>query len=208
VSDGPHHEHAAGEAPSERPPSRRSAGPAPDAEPLVRRVLDLVSGARPMPLSASVMINRDEVVELLEESLDRMPDELRAARWLLKEREEFLAKVRREGEDILEQARARAERMVQRTEVVKAAEQRARRIVDAAEAESRRLKNECEDYCDQKLGSFEIVLERTLKMVHAGRQKLQGNLNTGEVPAVAAGEIAGAEDTDGSNQAFFDQDNA
>ena len=92
-----------------------------------------------MPLSASVMINRDEVLELLDEAIERLPDELRAARWLLKEREEFLAKVRREGDEILDQARARAERMVQRTEVVKATEARARKIVEAAEAEARRL---------------------------------------------------------------------
>jgi len=171
--------------PNEAPrPSRRSAAGQPDAEQLFRRVLDLVSTARPMPLSSSVMINRDEVVELLEEALDRMPDELRAARWLLKEREEFLAKVRREGDDILDQARARAERMVQRTEVVKAAEARARQVVDKADDQARRMRLECEDFCDQKLASFEIVLERTMKMVAAGRTKLQGNPLTGEVPAV------------------------
>ncbi len=178
----------ASETPAAPPgPRQRAGGAQPDAEQLFRRVLDLVSGARPMPLSASVMINRDEVVELLEEALDRMPDELRAARWLLKEREEFLAKVRREGEDILDQARARAERMVQRTEVVKAAEARARQVVEKAEDHARRMRLECEDFCDQKLASFEIVLERTQKVVAAGRAKLQGpNTNTGEVPAVPA----------------------
>jgi hypothetical protein len=56
--------------------------------------------------------------------------------------------------------------------------------VDAATDEAARLKNEVEDFCDQKLASFEIVLERTMKMVGAGRQKLQGSLNTGEVPEV------------------------
>ena len=76
------------------------------------------------------MINRDEVLDLVEDAIARLPEELRAARWLLKEREEFLAQVRREGDEILEAARARAERMVQRTEVVKAAEQRARQIID------------------------------------------------------------------------------
>jgi hypothetical protein len=63
--------------------------------------------------------------------------------------------------------------MVQRTEVVKAAEHRARRIVEGAESEARRMRRECEDFCDQKLASFEIVLERTLKLVGAGREKLQ-----------------------------------
>jgi vacuolar-type H+-ATPase subunit H len=131
-----------------------------------------------------------------------MPDELRAARWLLKEREEFLSRTRRDADDILDAARARAERMVQRTEVVKAAELRARQTVDAAEEEARRLRLECEDYCDQKLASFEIVLERTMKTVAAGRTKLQGNPLAGasDAPAEPAG------DDDASGQAFFDQD--
>jgi hypothetical protein len=164
----------------------RAAYPTTDAEVLLRRVLDVITTARPMPLSSSVMINRDEVAEMLEEAMGRLPEELRAARWLLKEREDFLAKVRREGDDILDQARARAERMVQRTEVVKATDARARQVVERAEDQARRMRLECEDYCDQKLASFEIVLERTLKMVAAGRAKLQGNPLSGESPAVGS----------------------
>jgi F0F1-type ATP synthase membrane subunit b/b' len=176
-----------------------------DVEQLLRRLHDVLGSARPMPLSTSVMVNREEVLELLEEAIDRLPDELRAARWLLKEREEYLAKVRREGEEILDQARARAERMVQRTDIVKAAEGRARKIVDSAEVESRRLRNECEDYCDQRLASFEIILERTMKMVAAGRAKLQGSLNTGEVQAVPA-EVMPAEPEPPGAPPMFDQD--
>jgi F0F1-type ATP synthase membrane subunit b/b' len=179
-----------------------------DVEHMLRRLHDMLASARPMPLSTSVMVNRDEVLEQLEEAIDRLPDELRAARWLLKEREEYLAKVRREGEEILEQARARAERMVQRAEVVKTAEARARRLVDTAEAEARRLRNECEDYCDQRLASFEIVLERTLKMVSAGRAKLQGSLNTGEVPAVAGEVVEARVDDEPQRPPVFDQDEA
>jgi hypothetical protein len=182
---------------------RRPAPPghhAPETEALLRHIADVVAGARPIPMSASAMINKDEILELLDEAIARLPDELRAARWLLKEREEFLAKTRREGDELLDQARARAERMVQRTEVVKAADLRARRIIEQADAEAARLRLECEDYCDQKLASFEIVLERTLKTVSAGRTKLQGNPLTGETPAVP---VEG-EDADG--QPFFDQD--
>ncbi|CAN5511954.1 hypothetical protein BH10ACT1_BH10ACT1_28300 [soil metagenome] len=158
-----------------------------DAEELLKRVADLISGARPMPLSASAMINKEEVLELLEEAISRLPDELREARWLRKEREEYLTKMRADGDEILDAARAHAERMVQRTEVVKAAEHRARRIIDGAEAEARRLRLECEDFCDQKLAGFEIVLERTLKLVGSGREKLQatnlGRSNPDELEA-------------------------
>jgi len=168
-----------------------------DAEELLRRVADLISAARPMPLSASAMINKEEVLELLEEAINRLPDELREARWLRKEREEYLAKMRADGDEITVAARTRAEQMVQRTEVVKAAEHRARRIVESAEAEARRLRLECEDFCDQKLASFEIVLERTLKLVASGREKLQ---------ATNLARPDAEPEPDPADEAFFDQD--
>lgn len=162
-------------APRATAPSSGPAYEAPQVEALLRRVADLIEAARPMPLSASSMINKEEVLELLNEALAALPDELRAARWLLKEREEFLARVRREGDEILDMARARAERMVQRTEVVKAADARARQIVENADDDARRMRLEVEDYCDQKLGSFEIILDRTKQVVEQGRVRLQGN---------------------------------
>jgi cell division septum initiation protein DivIVA len=156
------------------PPPVGSQYHPPETEEVLLQIREIIDAARPVPLSASSMISREEVLELVDEAIVRLPEELRAARWLLKEREEYLARVKHEGDELLEQARARAERMVQRTEVVKAAEQRAYQIVDNAEAEARRLRHEVEDFCDQKLASFEIVLERTMKLVASGRAKLQG----------------------------------
>ena len=177
--------------------ARRDPRQPAEVEVMLQRVHDLVATARSMPMSASVMISRDEVLDLVEDIMSRLPEELRAARWLLKEREEFLARTHREGEEILDAARAKAERMVQRTEVVKSAEHRARHIVDVAEADARRMQHECEDFCDQKLASFEIVLDRTMKMVAAGREKLAG-------PSLAPVE---PEPTpQGNGPAFFDQD--
>jgi hypothetical protein len=170
-----------------------------DAEELLRRVADLIAAARPMPLSSSVMINKDEVLELLDDAIAKLPDELREARWLRKERDEYLSKMRADGDDIIEAARTRVEQMVQRTEVVKAAEHRARRIVDAAEAEARRLRLECEDFCDQKLASFEIVLERTLKLVGSGREKLQAT-------NLARPESSPEPEPPAADEGFFDQD--
>lgn len=163
-----------------------------DVEAILHQLLDVVGNARPMPLSASVMVNRDEVLEIIEAGLQRLPEELRAARWLLREREEFLAKVQREGDDILDAARARAERMVQRTEVVRAAQHTARRLVEEAEAESRRLRHEAEDYCDHKLAQFEIVLDRTIKTVQAGRQRLHTPVGEEPQPAPRYAEAAPA----------------
>jgi cell division septum initiation protein DivIVA len=176
----------------------------PEVEQLLERVTDLIDQARPMPLSTSVVINKDEILDLLVEVRSRLPEELRAARWLLKERDEFLEKVKREGEDLLDEARGQAERMVQRTEVVKAAEQRGRQIVEKAETRARQMRHEAEDFVDQKLGSFEIALERISAQVAAGREKLQA------APAPAAEDdledVAQFGAHGDERTEFFDQD--
>ena len=175
-----------------------------DSEFLLRRVMEIVGNAKSVPLSSSVMVTKDEVLELLEDALERLPDELRQARWMLKEREEFLAKVQRDGEEILDAARLRAERMVERQEIVREARHTATRVVEDARDEARRLRLEAEDYCDQKLAAFEIVLERTLKTARAGREKLQ------VTPAPAApdrGDVDLGAPIEGEvGDAFFDQD--
>ncbi|MGI9034280.1 MAG: hypothetical protein DLM65_10790 [Candidatus Aeolococcus gillhamiae] len=179
------------------------AAEAGDTELMLRRVLDLVNAAPKMPLSSTVRLEKDEVVELLEEAVERLPDELRQARWLLKEREEYLAKVQREADDILAAARDRAERIVQRTELVRESQRLSRRILDEANEEARRLRHEAEDYCDQKLASFEIQLQRIMKTVHGGREKLQ------IAPLATPGAPAGAGIVDAemdSGEVFFDQD--
>jgi cell division septum initiation protein DivIVA len=177
----------------------------PGTEVLLKRVHEVISNARPMPLSASVMINKDELLELLDEAIARLPEEIRQARWLLKEREEFLAKVQREGDDILDASRARAERMVQRAEVVRAAQHTARRLVEEAEAESRRLRHEAEDYCDHKLAQFEIVLDRTIRTVQAGRARLHQAPLDQEPQAEPSGRSPEPRYDDGSSDLYDEE---
>jgi cell division septum initiation protein DivIVA len=179
-----------------------ASSPGPDTESLVRRVIEIIEGTRTLPLSSSVKLdNKEEVLELLDEACHRLPEETKQARWLLKEREEFLAKMQREGEDILMAARLQAERMVQRTEIVREAQAAARRTVEDGRDEARRLRLEAEDYCDQKLAGMEIVLERIMRTVQAGREKLQAT-----TPPVEAAEVLSAPTAPTSEDGFFDQD--
>jgi vacuolar-type H+-ATPase subunit H len=182
--------------------------PGPDTEAILHRVLEILSGTRALPLSSSVRLdNKDELVELLQEGIERLPDEVKASRWMLKERDEFLARMQREADEIVEVGRRRAEEMVENTEIVREARNTARRVIEAAREDARRLRLETEDYCDQKLASFEIVLERTIKTVAAGRQKL--SLIPSTVFDAEGRLIAGVEpgeETLGGEDAFFDQD--
>jgi cell division septum initiation protein DivIVA len=167
-----------------------------DAEALLQRAIDIIANAPKMPLSSSPRIDGDEIIELLDEAVRRMPEEMRHARWMIKERQDFVAKTRREADELLEAARVQAERMVQRTEVVRAAEARARQINEAAEADARRLRHETEDFLDQRLASFEILLDKLNKTVQAGRSRL----NIG-----AHREVVEMEEED-PTKGFFDQD--
>ena len=184
----------------------------PDAETLLRRVTDLINNGKSVPLSTSVLISsKDEVVELIEAALDRLPEELRQARWMLRERQEYLDKVQREADEILQAARVRAERLVQRTEIVREAQHTAQRLLDESRDQAARLRHEAEDYCDQKLAAFEIVLERTMKTVQAGREKLRvtpappaTDGSAGDRPGTSVEPGAGPTTPAGSG--FFDQD--
>ena len=171
-----------------------------ESEMILRQTIDIIVQAPSVPLSSSPRVNRDEIVELLQDALDRLPEEIRQARWMLKERQEFLDKTKREADEILGAARQQAERMVQRTEVVRAAEARARQVIDAADEETRRLKHETEDFLDQRLGSFEILLGRLQKTVHNGCERL--SIGDKVPPPEAEEPIEQQEDSAG----FFDQD--
>ncbi len=181
-------------------PAGMSDAAAYDLETLLLRIKELVETGRSMPMSASVMVNREELLELLEEAMAILPQELRHARWLLKERDEFLAQARREADDIIEAGRVRAERMVERTEVVREARRVAQTVIDDAEGAGRNLRHEAEDYVDQKLASFEIVLDRTMQAVQKGRERLQVVV---EPEPVEEDEEEFGEELD---PAFFDQD--
>ncbi len=173
-----------------------------DTEAILVELRDMIEQAGTLPLSSSPRVNRDEVLQLLDEAIEAFPEELREARWLLKEREEFLAKAHREAEQIIEAARVRAERMVERTEVVREARRTAEAVVTDANDKARALQHEAEDYVDQKLAAFEVVLERTMQTVQRGRDRLQVHVGA---PRMAEPID---DDLDEAEAQFFDQDDS
>ncbi len=143
-----------------------------DTESFLHEVIGVISSAPNAPLSSAPKINRDEILGLLQEALDCLPPEITEARWMLKERADFLAKTQLEADEILEAARVQAERLVQRTAIVRQSEARARKVIEAANQDSRRLKSETDDFLDRRLGSFEILLDKLVKQVSEGRTRL------------------------------------
>lgn len=157
---------------------------------LIERIEELqvlVEEAKAVPLSSSAVVNREEFLDLLAQLKEEVPDEIRQARWMAKDREELLARARKEAERIIAEAREQRDRLLSRTEIVHAAQREAERITDEAKERATKLQIEAEDYIDQKLAAFEILLDKTQKTVGKGREQLRAGRSTGAVPQELSG---------------------
>lgn len=155
----------------------------------LQQLEDMIKEAKSMPLSSSALLNREEILELVAQMREVLPEEIKQARWVVKDREELLTKARRDSQRIVEEAEQEQLRMATREEVVKRAEAEADRILAEAREEARRMRLEAEDYVDAKLAQFEIALQRsseelaatktalgrTLEQVEGGRDRLRGS---------------------------------
>jgi cell division septum initiation protein DivIVA len=152
---------------------------------LIERIEELqvlVEEAKAVPLSSSAVVNREEVLELLAQLKETVPDEIRQARWMSRDRDELLARARKEAERIIQEAQEQRDRLLSRTEIVHAAHRDAERIIDDAKERGSQVRTEAEDYVDQKLAAFEILLNKTLATVARGREQLRGEQPLEEAP--------------------------
>ncbi|RKS77333.1 hypothetical protein CLV35_1018 [Motilibacter peucedani] len=165
---------------------------------------ELVTEARSMPMSASCILNRSEVLALLDEVRELLPEELHHAEALLEERETVVEEGRREAERLVEEARAEQTRLVSEEEVVEEAHRHAAQVVADAQELSARMRSETDDYVDAKLANFEVVLGKTLAAVSRGREKLRDRAELGDLDDDAAAEAYPA-GGDGYGAAGYDE---
>jgi len=143
----------------------------------------VIEDAKAMPLSASCIVNRQQVLDLIEEVRQLLPESVYRADELLADRESVVLDGRREADRILERARAEADRMVAQHEVYLAAVAEAEALRSAVDDETTRMRTETDDYIDAKLATFEITLQKTLQTVDRGRERLRSQMYQELAPA-------------------------
>jgi hypothetical protein len=154
-----------------RPGARGALGKRVEEVPLMdiaqrlQQLEEMAMTAKSMPLSSSVLINREELLEMIQEMREALPEEIKQARWVVKDREQLLAKARRDAEGLIQQALAQQAKLVSGEEVVKEANREAERIVNESREEARQIRHEAEDYTDQKMAAFEAAITRTMEQV-------------------------------------------
>jgi cell division septum initiation protein DivIVA len=148
---------------------------------LIDKLDDLVHNAKPIPLSDNVRVDKEEIYDILDQMRATIPEEIKQARWIVKERQEMLAEAKREAERIVKESRERAEQLVADEEITKQAERAAEDIIDDARAREREIRLGAEDYADEILNTLEVNLSKFIAAVQRGRDRLAGKDEPAEV---------------------------
>jgi cell division septum initiation protein DivIVA len=140
----------------------------------IEAAIAAVEEARSVPLSASCVIHRGEMLELLENIKSSFPNDLAKAINILRQQSEILEDANLQADSIIGQARDEVSRLVEQTAIVSAAKKESQRILADATAEGKRDKEEIEAYIDSRLANLEVILNKTLDVISRGREKLAG----------------------------------
>ncbi|PKQ17374.1 MAG: ATPase [Actinobacteria bacterium HGW-Actinobacteria-7] len=144
---------------------------------LIDRIEEVVDSSRNVPFTSNKMVDPDAVYEIVDEIRAQFPDELKQARWIVKERQEMLEEAEKEANRVLEEARERAHAIASEQEVVRLAEQQAADLIDSARQAEREIRLGAEDYADEMLANLEVNLGKLLTAVQRGRDRLQGKVS-------------------------------
>jgi F0F1-type ATP synthase membrane subunit b/b' len=144
-----------------------------DVVELIDKLDELVRNAKHVPLSREVRVDKEALSELLDEMRATIPEEIKEARWIVKERGEMLAAAEREAERILGEARERQTQLVSEHHLTGEGELAAEEIIEDARAEEREIRLGAEDYADEILRTFELNLSKFIAAIQRGRERLR-----------------------------------
>lgn len=146
-------------------------------------LFELVEDAKSVPLSTDkCMIERDTVLDLIDEIRGQFPMELAEAKKLLSARNDYLASAKREGELIIQQAEEKAKQLLAEDELLAKAKQRGNEMLRQAEERSRELKRAANAYCEDALRRTEEAVAEAYDEIKKSRSRFR---------ATAAGVVGG-----------------
>ena len=136
--------------------------------------ISMVEEARGVPLSASCVLHRSEILEILDGARAALPNDLEAARKIMASRDALIEEGRLSSEALIASAREEVSRMIEQTAIVSAAREEAQHILDDAHLEADSEREEVEKYIDSRLATLEVILNKTSDAVARGRDRLAG----------------------------------
>lgn len=138
----------------------------------LEQLRELIAAARSMPMSASCVVNRAEVLRVIDDIASSLPSELDEARAVIEDQKSKVADGRAEADRIIAEAHQHALQQAGHSAQVKVAEEQAAKIIADARAEADALKREVEVFIDSRMAGFESVLAKTSSQVRTARKRL------------------------------------
>jgi vacuolar-type H+-ATPase subunit H len=136
-------------------------------------LIDLVESARTMPMSSSAILNKTEVLALVKQVRDMLPNSLAAADTVIEQREELLEEARNNASRMISDARAEQARLVGDHTVLVEARRERGRTLEQTRQEIEAMRVALDDHVDAKLAHVELVAERIVATVKEGRDQLR-----------------------------------
>lgn len=136
--------------------------------------ITMVEEARSVPLSASCVVHRGELLELLDEARNLLPHDFSTAQNVISSRDAILEEGQGSAEQLVAMAREEVARMVEQTAIVQAARDESQRILAQVRETADREREEVETYIDSRLATLEVILAKTSDAVARGRERLAG----------------------------------
>jgi cell division septum initiation protein DivIVA len=139
---------------------------------LVDRLEELFNESRPIPLTRSVLVDEDRVLEIIDQMRISIPDEVKKAQQILAQRDRVMAQAQEEANRTLTLAKRQGEDSLAKDSIVRAAHERAEQILDQARAEVETMRQEADEYTVEALSTLEDELIRLLNQARNGIAKL------------------------------------
>ena len=146
-----------------------------DAIEKLSSAIKMVEEARGVPLSASCVVHRGEMLAVLDEAKSALPDSLAKAESILANRDKVIDEGRQQAEQMIAMAREEAAQLIEQTAIMQQAREEAKNILQEARQEAAEQRQEIEEYIDSRLATLEVILNKTQEAITRGRERLAGS---------------------------------
>lgn len=140
---------------------------------LLEKIEDIVEDASKFPLSNKVMIDKEEILEVINEIRLKLPDEINRASWVAKERQRILSEAQLEADDLIDNVKAQQKMLIEENEITKSAKQYANEIVEDAQIKANEMKMGAYNYSDEILSKLQNKVRDINNTIEENREMLK-----------------------------------
>ncbi|KUO52418.1 MAG: hypothetical protein APF76_05125 [Desulfitibacter sp. BRH_c19] len=135
-----------------------------------------IETGKKVPLSSKFVMEKERILDYIDKIRSELPEEMRQARWVVRERERVINEAKMEAQEVLDNTKNKITRLAQESEVVREAKIQSEEIIAEAHKVAYEIKSGANQYADNLLASIEIKLQQTLATIEEGRSELKERL--------------------------------